>query len=81
MVNLCMPAEIELQVQEGRLRLLPGPALLLQHEEHQVVDKETVRLNHTPVEEGARALADVPLPLFSHATEEEYRELFVSPTG
>ena len=70
--------EIELQVQEGRLRLLPGPALLLQHEEHQVVDKETVRLNHTPVEEGARALADVPLPLFSHATEEEYRELFVS---
>ncbi|MDG2045714.1 MAG: TIGR00341 family protein [Halioglobus sp.] len=71
-------AEIELQVQEGRLRLLPGPALLLGHEGQKVVDKETVRLNHTPVEEGARALADVHLPLFSHATEEEYRELFIS---
>ena len=71
-------AEIDLQVQEGRLRLLPGPALLLEDDEQHVVDKETVRLNHTPVEEGARALVSAQLPLFSHATEDEYRELFIS---
>jgi uncharacterized hydrophobic protein (TIGR00271 family) len=70
--------EIELRVQEPRLRLLPGPALVLQPEEKAGVKKETVRLNHTPVEEGAKALLGTHLPLFSHATEEEYRGLFVS---
>jgi len=57
---------------------LPGPALVLRQEEQKASDKETVRLNHIPVEEAARPLADKPLPLFSHATEDEYRELFVA---
>jgi len=71
-------SEIELCVQEERIRILPGPALALRGEEGQAVGKETVRLNQVPVEEAARALVDKPLPMFDHATEEEYRELFVS---
>ena len=48
-------------------------------DEKPVKDKETVRLNDIPVEEAARPLvATRHLPLFSHATEEEYRELFVA---
>jgi uncharacterized hydrophobic protein (TIGR00271 family) len=71
-------SEIEFTVLEERLRLLPGPALVLRQEEPKASDKETVRLNHVPVDEGARPLLEKSLPLFSHATEDEYRELFVS---
>ena len=71
--------EIEFSVLEQRLSLLPGPALNTRHEERASTDKETVRLNDMPVEEAARPLvATRHLPLFSHATEEEYRELFVA---
>ena len=71
-------SEIELQVEQQQLRVLPGPALMLRKEEAKAVQKETVRLNHIPVDEGARPLVESHLPLFSHATEDEYRELFVS---
>jgi uncharacterized hydrophobic protein (TIGR00271 family) len=72
-------SEIELQVLAHRLQLLPGPALKPRREEKPSQDKETVRLNDVPVEEAAKPLVDErTLPLFSHATEEEYRELFVS---
>jgi uncharacterized hydrophobic protein (TIGR00271 family) len=71
-------SEIEFRVLEERLRLLPGPAMLLRQEDQKPVDKETVRLNHVPVEDAAGPLLHRNLPLFSHATEEEYRELFVS---
>jgi uncharacterized hydrophobic protein (TIGR00271 family) len=72
-------AEIEFNVLEDRLKLLPGPALRLRREEVSAKDKETVRLNDIPVEEGASPLvATHHLPLFSHATEEEYRDLFTS---
>lgn len=71
-------SEIELTVLEKRLQVLPGPALIPRPEESRVTDKERVRLNHAPVEEGASALVEKRLPLFSHATEEEYRDLFVS---
>jgi uncharacterized hydrophobic protein (TIGR00271 family) len=70
--------EIELQILETKLRLLPGPALNLQGEGAKPVEKETVRLNHIPVDSTAGVLIGQPLPLFDHATEEEYRELFVS---
>jgi uncharacterized hydrophobic protein (TIGR00271 family) len=71
--------EVEFQVLEHRLRLLPGPAMGARRDEKPVKDKETVRLNDIPVEEAARPLvATRHLPLFSHATEEEYRELFVA---
>ena len=71
--------EIEFSVLEQRLSLLPGPALNTRREERASTDKETVRLNDIPVEEAARPLvATSHLPLFSHATESEYRELFVA---
>ena len=71
-------SEIEFAVLEERLRLLPGPALTLRREEKNTSDKETVRLNHIPEGEAARPLVETHLPLFSHAMESEYRELFVS---
>lgn len=71
-------SEIEFQVLKGALRLLPGPALRLRKDDSRKAEKETVRLNHVPVEEAARPLVDTHLPLFNHATEDEYRDLFVS---
>ncbi|MCB1703825.1 MAG: TIGR00341 family protein [Halioglobus sp.] len=71
-------SEIEFKVLEGRLRLLPGPAMAMRSEAPVTVSKETVRLNHIPQQEEAGPLLQQPLPLFSHATEEEYRELFVA---
>jgi uncharacterized hydrophobic protein (TIGR00271 family) len=70
--------EIEFKVLEQQLRLLPGPALKSRQEEQKPKDKDTVRLNHIPVDEAARPLEDKHLPLFRHATEDEYRDLFVS---
>lgn len=70
--------ELELQVMAGKLRLLPGPVLDLQAEGPLNSDRETVRLNQIPVDAGARALVDKHLPLFNHASEDEYRELFRS---
>jgi len=71
-------SELELQVLPGRLRLLPAPAMVLGGEETGLVNKETVRLNHVPVNGAVLSLMGKPLPLFNHASEEEYRELFVS---
>lgn len=71
-------AELELAIQPERLNLLPGPALAARSAPGQPSAKETLRLNHVPVEDAARAMAGKHLPLFNHATESEYRELFVS---
>jgi uncharacterized hydrophobic protein (TIGR00271 family) len=71
-------SELEFKVLSGRLHLLPGPAMEPRRESPSVVDKETVRLNHIPLEQEAGPLLVHELPLFSHATEEEYRDLFVS---
>lgn len=70
--------ELELQVLAGKLQLLPGPVLDL-HEEGAInSDRETLKLNHIPVDAGARALLNKHLPLFDHASEDEYRDLFRS---
>ena len=71
--------KIELRILEQRLHLLPGPALVPGQDQKQ--EKDTIRMGHLPVDETARQLVDVPLPLFSHAREEEYRELFVALRG
>jgi uncharacterized hydrophobic protein (TIGR00271 family) len=71
-------SELELQVLAGKLRLLPGPVLNLSVEGAVNSDRETVRLNQIPVDSGARALLNKHLPLFNHAGEDEYRELFRS---
>lgn len=70
--------EIEFKVLNERLRLLPGPALLPRPEVVKSKDKDTVRLNHIPVDDAVRPLEGARLPLFNHATEGEYRDLFVS---
>ncbi|MEP4485386.1 MAG: DUF389 domain-containing protein [Halioglobus sp.] len=70
--------EIEFTILEKRLRLLPGPALGAVADVPAQRGKDSVRLNHTPVDAAARPLVDVPLPLFTHASEEDYRDLFVS---
>lgn len=69
--------EVELVVQSERLCLLPGPALQ-PREDASTSNKETLRLNHVPVDDAAKAMAGKHLPLFNHASEDEYRELFVS---
>jgi len=71
-------SEVEFKVLEGRFNLLPGPAMVLRSESSAPVMKETVRLNHIPLADEAGPLLDRELPLFNHATEEEYRGLFVS---
>lgn len=68
---------IEFGLMEGRLRLLPGPALRGSAATSPSVDRESVKLNDIPTGEGAGEMAGKALPLFSHATEEEYRELFL----
>lgn len=70
-------AQLELVVHTERLCLLPGPALE-PREDVSASSKETLRLNHVPVDSAARAMTGKHLPLFNHASEEEYRELFVS---
>jgi uncharacterized hydrophobic protein (TIGR00271 family) len=70
--------DVDLKIQPRSLRVLIGPALHAREGQAHVSDKETVRLNDVPVEEGARALLTKSLPLFNHATEEEYRGLFVA---
>ena len=52
--------------------------MVLRKEEQKPSDKEIVRLNHVPVDEAAAPLIEKHFPLFSHATEDEYRDLFVS---
>ena len=71
-------SEIEFTVLKDRLCLLPGPALVPGQEEQKTVFKETVRLNDIPQDKGATPLLSGHLPIFSHATEDEYRDLFVS---
>jgi uncharacterized hydrophobic protein (TIGR00271 family) len=67
---------IEFRVLEEKIHLLPGPALVPRDAEIQPKDK--IKLGHLPVDETARQLVKAPLPLFSHASEEEYRDLFVA---
>jgi uncharacterized hydrophobic protein (TIGR00271 family) len=67
---------LDFRILEQTLRLLPGPAL--QPRQDQGTGKDQVKLKHLPSGDTAQQLAGKPLPLFSHASEEEYRELFVS---
>ncbi len=69
---------VEFQVLEQRMSLLPGPALAANAALVATREKDTVRMDNVPTNGGARALSDKPLPMFRHASEEEYRELFVS---
>ena len=67
---------IEFRILDQNMRLLPGPALIPRDEVSQSRDR--IKMGHLPVDETARQLVKAPLPLFSHASEEEYRDLFVA---
>ena len=67
---------LDLRVLEQTLQLLPGPALRPRQE--QSSGKDQIKLGQLPAGDAAQQLADKPLPLFSHASEGEYRELFTS---
>ncbi len=67
--------EIELRVLDQTIHLLPGPALVPREDRSQTKDK--IKIDNLPVGETARQMVETPLPFFSHASEEEYRDLFV----
>jgi uncharacterized hydrophobic protein (TIGR00271 family) len=66
---------IELRVLDQPVRILPGPELFPSEDHKQ--EKDKIKMGHLPVDEAARELIEAPLPLFSRASEEEYRDLFV----
>ena len=68
--------EIDFRISDQPIRLLPGPALAAREDAGQA--KDTMKLNHLPVGQTAVHMVEKPLPFFSHASEEEYRDLFVS---
>lgn len=68
--------EIEFRVLDQPIHLLPGPAWVSREDRSQAKDK--IKLDHLPVGETALQMVEKPLPFFSHATEEEYRDLFIS---
>jgi uncharacterized hydrophobic protein (TIGR00271 family) len=70
--------ELEFRIQEQPVSLVPGPALQQTDAATPGKKKDAVRLRHLPIDETARELFEKPLPMFSHATEEEYRDLFVA---
>jgi uncharacterized hydrophobic protein (TIGR00271 family) len=72
-------SEMDFEVVPKGLKLLPGPSMSLEGGEKTASDKETVKLNDLPVGDVVKPMMDwKTLPLFSHASEEEYRELFVA---
>ena len=71
-------AELEMVVQAGGLCLMPGPLLPSRQDSGKSSSRETLRINHVPVDAAAKAMVGKHLPLFNHATEEEYRGLFTS---
>ncbi|QFU75292.1 TIGR00341 family protein [Halioglobus maricola] len=71
-------AAIELCVHENKMRVLPGPSVTPREDQPSKASRETLRLNHVPVDDAARAMLGKNLPLFNHASESEYRDLFVS---
>jgi len=71
-------SDIQFSVHENRLNLLPGPAMSVVQHTPVPVYRDTVRVNNIPSEDRHSPLLNRNLPLFSHATEEEFRDLFMS---
>jgi len=74
--RLISAKSIEFKVLDQKIRLIPGSAWIPREQQAQTKDK--VKMGHLPVDETAQKLAGAPLPFFSHASEGEYRDLFVS---
>jgi len=69
---------IELKIDEQGMYLLPGPKFIFDDANQQKVDKDSIKVDHLPLDESAQLLLGAPLPFFSRAGEEEHRGLFVS---
>jgi uncharacterized hydrophobic protein (TIGR00271 family) len=69
---------VSLMIHESSLRILPGPDFQSSEESKSVRERDTIKLNHLPIDETARQLVEKQLPLFNRAREDEYRDLFVS---
>jgi len=67
---------IEFKVREERLCILPGAAMNL--DDTPGTTRDRIKVNHLPVGETAKQMAGAPLPFFSHASEEDYRDLFTT---
>ncbi len=74
--TLASAKAIEFRILEQRMRLLPGPALVSGTDQGQSRDR--IKMDHLPVGETARQMVEKALPFFSHASEDDYRDLFVS---
>lgn len=68
---------LEFQVLEKPLQLLPGPGYVLAGERSADGGKDTVRTAALPAAETAKQMAGRSLPLFQHASEADYRDLFI----
>jgi len=67
---------IEFRILEKRMLVLPGAAINLEQEP--APEKDRFKVHHLPVGETAKQMAGARLPFFNHASEEEYRDLFLA---
>ena len=74
--TLASAKAIEFRILGQKMRILPGPAFVPREDQGQSRDR--IRMEHLPVGETARQMVEKPLPFFSHASEDDYRDLFVS---
>ena len=77
--ELASAESIEFRILEQRARVLPGPEFV--HRADQGPSKDIIRIKHLPVDETAREMIEKPLPFFTHASEEDHRDLFVALRG
>ncbi len=77
--ELASAESIEFRILEQRARVLPGPEFV--HRADQGPSKDIIRIKHLPVDETAREMVEKRLPFFTHASEEDHRDLFVALRG
>lgn len=72
--------EIELHTVQDAIKVHLGSSLIdnVKSEKHKTEDKDTVKLNTLPSGEMNNILIDNKLPLFKKASEDEFKELFLS---
>jgi uncharacterized hydrophobic protein (TIGR00271 family) len=67
---------IELEIQQAAVRINLSPAYHARHE-IQPDDKDTVKVENLPTNEARVAMIQRKLPLFTHALEEDFKDLFL----
>jgi len=67
---------IELEIQQAAVRMNLTPAY---HAQHEILsdDKDTVKTENLPTNEARVAMIQRSLPLFTHALEEDFKDLFL----